>query len=125
MMKQVISFLGASLLAVLLLLPVQAGEMSWRARTPAGGAALVDPDYYFQFLESAEDGSKNMQITETFDGHPFKYGYSEITDNGDVVYYDLDGHRVNIRDINKILDDPDNPPNGVIYVTPPRQVVTW
>ena len=123
-MKQLTSFLAVSFLVLMLFSPVQAGEISWKPRTPAGGAAIVDPDYYFQMLNKVEDGPTNHQITQTFDGHPFKKGYFEITDDGNVVYFDMDGDRIDTSEI-LIEDDPDNPPNGVIYYTAPRQVITY
>jgi hypothetical protein len=104
---------------------VQGGEISWHPRTPAGGASVIDADYYIQMLDKAESGPSRHQVTETFDGHPFKKGYFEIMDDGRVVYFDLDGNRIDARDVAIIEDDPDNPPNGVVFYTAPKQVVTY
>jgi len=124
-MKQVTSFLGASLLVLLLLAPVQAGEISWKPRTPAGGTAFVDPDYYFLLLQNSINGtSSTRQFTDTFVEYPFKKGYFETADDGSVLYFDLAGERVDPRDVLIDTDpnNPDHPETGVTYFKPPRTV---
>jgi hypothetical protein len=75
--------------------------------------------------DAAKEGSQGLQITRTFDGRVFKRGFYELTDDGQVVYYDLAGEKVDMDRVASIEDDPDNPPNGVVYYSAPRQVVTY
>jgi hypothetical protein len=125
MNKRLISLLGPFLLLTLLCLSAGAEDLIWEPRTPAGGGYMADPDYYFRMADAAKSGSETMQVSQTFDGHPFARGFYEATDDGRVAYYDKDGNRVDVNNVAKIEDDPDNPPNGVVYYTAPRQVVTY
>jgi hypothetical protein len=125
MNKRLISLLGPFLLLALLCLSAGAEDLIWEPRTPAGGGYISDPDYYFRMADAAKSGSENRQVSQTFDGYPFARGFYEATDDGRVVYYDVNGQKVDVDNVAKVEDDPDNPPNGVVYYTAPKQVVTY
>ena len=125
MNKPLISFIGLLLFLSGFCLPAGAEDVVWNPRTPAGGAATIDPDFYFQMADKAKDGSSNRQVTQTFDGRPFKRGFFEVGDDGQVAYYDLSGNKVDLDGVGVIEDDPDNPPNGVVYYSAPTQVTTY
>ncbi|MDY6955162.1 MAG: hypothetical protein SWE60_26970 [Thermodesulfobacteriota bacterium] len=125
MNKPLISFISVFLFLLGLCLPVGAEDVVWRPRTPAGGAATIDPDFYFQMADAAKEGSKSVQVSQTFDGSVYKRGFFEVADDGQVAYYDLSGEKVDLDRVAKIEDDPDRPPNGVVYYSAPRQVTTY
>lgn len=125
MHKALISLIGLFLLLWGVCLPVGAEDVVWHPRTPAGGAGIADPDFYFRMADAAKEGSGSQQISKTFDGVVFKRGFYELDDDGQVVYYDLSGEKVDLGGVASIEDDPNNPPNGVVYYSAPRQVITY
>jgi len=125
MNKPLSSLSGLFLLLLVLCLPAGAEDVIWHPRTPAGGAATIDPDFYFRMADAAKEGSGSTQVSQTFDGSVFKRGYFEVADDGQVVYYDLSGNKVDLGRVASIEDDPDNPPNGVVYYSAPRQVTNY
>jgi len=120
-----ISLVGLFLLLWGLCLPAGAEDMVWHPRTPAGGAGVADPDYFFRMADAAKEGFENTQISHTFDGRVYQRGFYEIADDGGVVYYDLSGEKVDLDRVANIEDDPDRPPNGVVYYSAPKQVTTY
>lgn len=124
MNKPLISLIGLFLLLLGLCLSAGAEDVIWHPRTPAGGGG-IGTDFYFQMAEAAKKGSGQRQVTETFDGSVIQRGFYELTEDGQVVYYDMSGNKVNLDGIASIEDDPNNPPNGVVYYSAPRQVITY
>ncbi|MDY6954674.1 MAG: hypothetical protein SWE60_24485 [Thermodesulfobacteriota bacterium] len=125
MNKALSSLIGLSLLLWGVCLPAGAEDMIWQPRTPAGGAGTIDPDFYFQMADAAKEGSRNTQIQRDLAARVFKRGFYEIGDDGRFVYYDMNGQRVDLDGVGSIEDDPENPPNGVLYITAPGRVTTY
>jgi hypothetical protein len=75
--------------------------------------------------EAAKEGSGGKQMTQTFDGRLLGRGFYEVTDDGQVIYYDMMGNKMDVDRVGAIQDDPDNPPNGVVYYSSPIQVITY
>ncbi|MDY6987148.1 MAG: hypothetical protein SWQ30_03740 [Thermodesulfobacteriota bacterium] len=124
MNKALISFIGLLLLLWGVCLPAGAEDLVWQPRTPAGGAATLDPDFYFQMAQAAKQGSGSAryQVYQTFGDYPMGLGYYEINEDGSLTYYDRAGKEMDLRNVGEIETDTSVGENAVRYYSTEKSV---